>query len=298
MESSLTNLNEPSPSTRKRMVFKTTPTNRPLPANSSPKTFSQSQKARPWIAGEADFSGVFSQYRETQPEQDDSFGEFQSVGGGPTFSAPVIPEQQQQPGLQGSSFPQQNTSGLITKNVPGQPSGQAVHIPGQPSGQAVHIPGQPSGQAVHNPGQAVQFPAQPLSGREQTQPQYFANASVTFTSTHLHPLPSTSISGSTTLTTSNSSVDRTSPVPKGQFTNLEASKFPPLYQEVYRRSAKSGEAYVSTELLFPILMSSQLPKNVLRDLWTVANRKIPGKLDQNELFVLLGLIGLVQVNGT
>lgn len=76
---------------------------------------------------------------------------------------------------------------------------------------------------------------------------------------------------------------------------LDASKFPAVYTEVYRRCALKGEDHVSTELLFPILLSSQLPSRTLRDLWTQANRAVPGKLNQMELFVLLGLIGLVQV---
>ncbi len=53
---------------------------------------------------------------------------------------------------------------------------------------------------------------------------------------------------------------------------------------------------LSTELLFPVLMSSHLPKSLLGQLWQQANRGVPGKLSQTELFVLLGLIGLVQVN--
>jgi hypothetical protein len=66
--------------------------------------------------------------------------------------------------------------------------------------------------------------------------------------------------------------------------------------EVYGKCAISGEDHVSTELLFPILLSSQLPSRTLRDLWSQANQALPGKLNQKELFVLLGLIGLVQVS--
>ena len=54
---------------------------------------------------------------------------------------------------------------------------------------------------------------------------------------------------------------------------------------------------LSTELLFPVLMSSNLPKNLLGELWQHANRKVPGQLTKTELFVLLGLIGLAQVSG-
>ena len=61
----------------------------------------------------------------------------------------------------------------------------------------------------------------------------------------------------------------------------------------------AGDVFVSTEKLFPLLVSSQLPKDVLRELWTLVNKTTPGKLTQLELCILLGLIGLVQVlNGT
>lgn len=85
------------------------------------------------------------------------------------------------------------------------------------------------------------------------------------------------------------------PPPSSKLSSADASKFPAVYLEVYKRCVSSDGGYLSTDLLFPILLSSQLPSRVLRDLWTQANRDIPGKLNQTELFVLLGLIGLVQV---
>ena len=80
------------------------------------------------------------------------------------------------------------------------------------------------------------------------------------------------------------------------FTKLTVSRFPPVYQEVYKKCAVSGSQFVSTELLFPILTSSGLPRGVLKELWTTANRAIPGKLSETELCVLLGLVGLKQVS--
>ena len=77
--------------------------------------------------------------------------------------------------------------------------------------------------------------------------------------------------------------------------DVNPSAFPPLYMEVYGRCLKDGS--LSTELLFPVLMSSQLPRQKLGELWQLANRQTPGKLTQTELFVLLGLIGLAQVSG-
>ena len=79
------------------------------------------------------------------------------------------------------------------------------------------------------------------------------------------------------------------------FSSLDPSKFPPLYTKVFERCSRPGEPFVNTELVFQLLMSSQLPRNTLRDLWSQANRQVPGKLNQTELYVLLGLIGLAQV---
>lgn len=121
------------------------------------------------------------------------------------------------------------------------------------------------------------------------------------------PVPATSISGFTKEGYSSSdamqqrthtsySVQAKSHPPSSTSSGVDASKFPPVYLEVYKRCVQSGEIYLSTELLFPILLSSQLPKDVLRDLWSRVNRGVPGKLNQMELFVLLGLIGLVQVS--
>ena len=87
--------------------------------------------------------------------------------------------------------------------------------------------------------------------------------------------------------------DQSSSAPK--FAGLDSSRFPVVYMDVYRRCVIPGGVSISTELLFPMLLSSHLQRSVLRDLWTVANRGVPGKLNQTELFVLLGLVALVQV---
>ena len=84
-----------------------------------------------------------------------------------------------------------------------------------------------------------------------------------------------------------------SPSPSGA--NVETSRFHPLYHKVYRLCRNPGEKHVSTELLYPVLLSSKLSKAQLRDLWSRANKGQPGKLSQIELFVLLGLVALAQV---
>ena len=76
---------------------------------------------------------------------------------------------------------------------------------------------------------------------------------------------------------------------------VNSSLFHPIYHKVFRRCRKPGEDLVSTELLYPVLLSSKLPRPKLRDLWSMANRGRPGKLSQMELFVLLGLVALAQV---
>ncbi|KAL5475450.1 hypothetical protein EMCRGX_G025267 [Ephydatia muelleri] len=85
-----------------------------------------------------------------------------------------------------------------------------------------------------------------------------------------------------------------SPVSLPPSVGLDMSRFPPLYGEVCRQCAVAGDAFVSTEKLFPLLVSSQLPKDVLRELWSLVNKTSPGRLTQLELCILLGLIGLVQ----
>ena len=142
-----------------------------------------------------------------------------------------------------------------------------------------------------------------------------AHGPVSFTTGSQRPVLSTSISGLTNKGYISSDLiqshphgvlaggaeGHTSPPPQDQssqsqkFAILDTSKFPEVYTEVYRRSAEAGGGAVSTELVFPLLLSSHLQRSVLRDLWTVANRGVPGKLNQTELFVLLGLIALVQV---
>ena len=77
---------------------------------------------------------------------------------------------------------------------------------------------------------------------------------------------------------------------------VDTSPFHPLYHKVYRLCHRPGEELVSTELLYPVLLSSKLPRAQLRDLWARANKGKPGQLSQMELFVLLGLVGLAQVS--
>lgn len=162
------------------------------------------------------------------------------------------------------------------------------------------FPAQVPRQGMQGPGQAMQGP-----GQIPSQQAFLSSV----TQANQHPIPSTSISGitkegymssdvmhtrayETPISIQQTTSNRTHPPPAG---GTGTADFPPLYKEVYGRCSQRGDKYVSTELVFPILLSSQLPTTVLRDLWTVANKEVPGKLTQMELYVLLGLIGLVQV---
>lgn len=77
--------------------------------------------------------------------------------------------------------------------------------------------------------------------------------------------------------------------------SVEPPQFHPIYYKVYRRCTKPGQDKVSTDILYPVLLSSKLSRVQLRNLWSIANRGTPGRLTQMELFVLLGLVALAQV---
>ncbi|TSQ46647.1 Synergin gamma [Bagarius yarrelli] len=53
-------------------------------------------------------------------------------------------------------------------------------------------------------------------------------------------------------------------------------------------------AGIDTAKLYPILMSSGLPREALGQIWATANRTTPGKLTKEELYTVLALIGVAQ----
>ncbi|XP_047246654.1 synergin gamma isoform X3 [Girardinichthys multiradiatus] len=53
-------------------------------------------------------------------------------------------------------------------------------------------------------------------------------------------------------------------------------------------------AGIDTAKLYPILMSSGLPREALGQIWASANRTTPGMLTKEELYTVLGLIGVAQ----
>uniref|UniRef100_A0A2K6MQX5 Synergin gamma n=1 Tax=Rhinopithecus bieti TaxID=61621 RepID=A0A2K6MQX5_RHIBE len=52
---------------------------------------------------------------------------------------------------------------------------------------------------------------------------------------------------------------------------------------------------IDTAKLYPILMSSGLPRETLGQIWALANRTTPGKLTKEELYTVLAMIAVTQV---
>ncbi|KAB1265286.1 Synergin gamma, partial [Camelus dromedarius] len=53
---------------------------------------------------------------------------------------------------------------------------------------------------------------------------------------------------------------------------------------------------IDTAKLYPILMSSGLPRETLGQIWALANRTTPGKLTKEELYTVLAMIAVTQVD--
>ncbi|XP_044019278.1 synergin gamma-like [Aphidius gifuensis] len=82
----------------------------------------------------------------------------------------------------------------------------------------------------------------------------------------------------------------------------------PMLPQVYRviwdhvkedRSTINGinEKYlVDTNKVFPLLLTSQLPTEVLGFIWSLANKKYAGQLTEQELYIVLSLIALAQTS--
>lgn len=53
---------------------------------------------------------------------------------------------------------------------------------------------------------------------------------------------------------------------------------------------------IDTAKLYPILMSSGLPRETLGQIWALANRTTPGKLTKEELYTVLAMVAVTQVD--
>eukprot|EP00118_Oscarella_pearsei_P004973 m.22107 g.22107 ORF g.22107 m.22107 type:complete len:1116 (+) comp28283_c0_seq3:27-3374(+) len=69
---------------------------------------------------------------------------------------------------------------------------------------------------------------------------------------------------------------------------------PSLYHQVFTKCRDPLDGGVNTKLIFPLLSASGLPRPMLRSIWSIANKTTPGKLNQTELYVVLGLVACAQ----
>lgn len=70
-----------------------------------------------------------------------------------------------------------------------------------------------------------------------------------------------------------------------------------LLTELYKKILETTltPTGIDTAKLYPILMSSGLPRETLGQIWALANRTTPGKLTKEELYAVLAMIAVTQV---
>ncbi|XP_036196266.1 synergin gamma isoform X20 [Myotis myotis] len=70
-----------------------------------------------------------------------------------------------------------------------------------------------------------------------------------------------------------------------------------LVPDVYKKILETTmtPTGIDTAKLYPILMSSGLPRETLGQIWALANRTTPGKLTKEELYTVLAMIAVTQV---
>ena len=184
-----------------------------------------------------------------------------------------------------SSYPSPLSSTNVVFGVQGQvpnaPQGQSnSNTPGPPPSQTSQIP-----QSANN----QQFGGPPTQQHQQQQQHQMWQSHLQQT---VSPPDTTAITGQG----SSEVVPSPSTKPSSPGPGVDPSRFHPIYHKAYRRCKEPNEEFVSTKLLYPVLLSSKLSRAQLRDLWSRANKGVRGKLTQMELFVLLGLVALAQVS--
>ncbi|XP_058805291.1 synergin gamma-like [Phymastichus coffea] len=78
----------------------------------------------------------------------------------------------------------------------------------------------------------------------------------------------------------------------------------PLYKRIWeavkedrcKPGSMHGELLVDTNKIFPLLLTSQLPTEVLGYIWSLANQKYAGQLTEQELYIVLALVALAQAS--
>ena len=74
----------------------------------------------------------------------------------------------------------------------------------------------------------------------------------------------------------------------------ESASLPAVYKKIlYLSLAFDGS--IDTNKLYKLLLSSNVSKERLRDIWEIANKRTPGVLVEQELYLVLGLVALTQV---
>ena len=58
---------------------------------------------------------------------------------------------------------------------------------------------------------------------------------------------------------------------------------------------RSSNGTIDTGKLYPILLRSNLPREALGHIWSLANKTAPGQLIKEELYLVLALVALAQV---
>lgn len=80
---------------------------------------------------------------------------------------------------------------------------------------------------------------------------------------------------------------------------------PQFYKQVWeavrddKPSSKASlqrEHLVDTNKIFPLLLTSQLPTDILGYIWSLANKKYAGQLTEQELYIVLALVALAQAS--
>ena len=77
--------------------------------------------------------------------------------------------------------------------------------------------------------------------------------------------------------------------------NPSSPQFPQFYQQVWKIVGQQ-EGLADTARIFPLLLTSGLPTDVLGYIWGLANHKVAGQLTEQELYIVLALVALAQVS--
>uniref|UniRef100_A0AC34RF12 EH domain-containing protein n=1 Tax=Panagrolaimus sp. JU765 TaxID=591449 RepID=A0AC34RF12_9BILA len=76
---------------------------------------------------------------------------------------------------------------------------------------------------------------------------------------------------------------------------LEENRVPKFYKDCLAQcGAISSNQLPNTGLVYNLMVASQLPKDILSNIWTMVNRSVPGQLTRQEFFSCLALIALAQ----